>query len=127
MVNRLVRVSEASLIRELEILTRGDFDKDDLQALTNARMKAIQQFELLEGRATSRDLGAEQLLDAVALAFQAVIGLVVERAGQELADALSEMFVHSLREAREQAQQLALTPPPEGVEYGEVIAEQESS
>ena len=73
-VNRLVKVSEASLIRELEVLAAGGFSAEDLQALTNARMKAIQQFELLDGRATDgRDLliDDQRLLHAVSIALAA--------------------------------------------------------
>jgi hypothetical protein len=117
MTKRLAHVSEAGLVRELEVLTAGGFSKEDLQALTNARQKAIQQFELLEGRATTRtDYGQEQLLEGVALAFQGVLTLIGERAielirkggADALQDAVSAMFADALRNVREQEKTLAL-------------------
>jgi hypothetical protein len=114
MVNRLIRVSEAALLRELEILTRGEFTRDDLQALTNARMKAIQQFELLEGRASSRiDFGQEQILEAVSYAFQKILEIIPG----ELRDMVSGAFADELRKAREESTALALEAPVEDAEF----------
>lgn len=109
-LNRLIKTSEAAAIRELEILTSrsvGEFGRDDLQAVTNARMKAVQQFELLEGRATSRPEHAvefEQLILGVAAAFRAAVELVPEVARA----AVEEAFAIGLRNVRE-LDTLALT------------------
>jgi hypothetical protein len=117
MVNRLVKVSEAALIRELELLAAGGFSTHDLQALSNTRMRAIQQFELLEGRATSRmDIGQEQLLQGVALAFRRALELVAE----DVREQVTARFAAELRDVREEVQRLALEPPPEDAEFTSV-------
>lgn len=94
-VTRLLRTTEVALARELEILIAGGFTRDDLQALTNSRMKAIQQFELLEGRVTDRqDYGMESILIGVAAAIQ--------RALELLPDALRPMMQEAIaRELRD--------------------------
>lgn len=122
--DRLGKLSEAALMRELQILAEGGFSTDDLQALTNARMKAIQQLELLEGRATSRvDYGMEQMLAGVALAFRAILPLITARVGQEFADEITALFADKLREAREETERLVLEPPIEDAEYEPIDGE----
>jgi hypothetical protein len=119
-LNRVIRVSEAAATRELELLARGGFDNEDLQALTNARHKAIQQFELLEGRATSR---AESLMDADTLiagalaAFQIALDLV----DPSVRDAVKERFAHELYQVREQG---ILALEAGDVEDGEIVEEE---
>jgi hypothetical protein len=120
----VIKVSEAAATRELELLAKGGFDREDLQALTNARQKAIQQFELLEGRATARTdslVDADSLLAAVGTAFQAVLELV----GPDLRDAVSKRFSHELRQAREQS--LAALEAGDDVVDGEIIDEDEEA
>lgn len=96
-VTRLLRTTEVALARELEILVAGGFTKDDLQALTNSRMKAIQQFELLEGRVTDRqDYGLENVLAGVVLAFQKVL----ELAHEEQRQLFQETFARELRDVQ---------------------------
>jgi hypothetical protein len=99
LTDRVGKVSEAALTRELQILLTAEPSINDLQALTNARMKAIQQLELLEGRATSTmDWGHEQILHGVALAFRATMELVSD----ELRQQLTTRFSDALCEVREQ-------------------------
>lgn len=94
-VGRLAKVSEGSLIRELELLAAGGFTREDLQALTNARMKAIQQFELLDGRPTGRrDVLIEHQLNAVFMAFTRTLAVIPV----ELHDRVTELFSTQLRE-----------------------------
>lgn len=101
-LNKLGKISVAALIRELQILTSGEFATSDLQAITNARQKAIQQLELLEGRATTRvDYGMEQMLGGVAIAFRAILPTIAERVSQAFADEITGLFAAKLREARD--------------------------
>lgn len=97
---RLAKVGEAGLVRELEVLAGGGFDREDLQALTNARMKAIQQFELLEGRATSRSDGLENehLLGLVVEAINRAMIMIPEAARE----AFTAVFATELRELRDE-------------------------
>jgi hypothetical protein len=113
--DRLGKLSEAAVIRELEIIVSGGFTTADLQMLTNARQKAIQQLELLEGRATSRmDWGQEQILHGVALAFRATMELVAD----EMREQLTAAFADKLREVREQTMsQLELEQPAVDAEF----------
>lgn len=107
-VTRLLRTTEVALARELEILVAGGLTKEDLQAVTNSRMKAIQQFELLEGRVTDRqDYGMESILIGVAAAIQ--------RALELLPDALRPMMQEAIaRELRDvQTKGMAELPAPE--------------
>ena len=94
-ITRLLKTTEIALARELEILVAGGLTKEDLQAVTNSRMKAIQQFELLEGRVTDRqDYGLENMLAGVAIAFQKVL----ELAHEEQRQILRETFARELRD-----------------------------
>jgi len=114
-ITRLLKTTEVALARELEILVAGGFTREDLQALTNSRMKAIQQFELLEGRVTDRqDFGMESILAGVAVAFQMVLAILPE-AMQAIAQ---ETFARGLRDIQEKG--IAAMPAiPEHVEEGE--------
>lgn len=121
LVARLGKVARVAAVRELELLAAGGFERSDLRSVSDARMKAIQQFELLEGRATSRmDYGQEQLLQGVALAFQTILPLIAEKAGQGFADEITARYAAALREARErvdavegEAEELDELPPGE--------------
>lgn len=120
-INRLVRLSEGALLREMEIIAKGDFSTDDLQALTNARMKAIQQLELLEGRATSRmDVGQERLIEQVVVAFRTALEVVPDA----LRDAVSQAFAGELR--RQQELGPGTDDPVETIETGEVVEEDDA-
>lgn len=115
---RLLKTTEIALARELEILAAGGFTKDDLQALTNSRMKAIQQFELLEGRVTDRqDYGLENVLTGVALAFQKVL----ELAHEEQRQLFQETFARELRDVQTQGMIELEAGEEEVVEDGEIV------
>jgi transposase-like protein len=89
-VTRLLRTTELALSRELEVLLAGDFTREDLQALTNSRMKAIQQFELLEGRVTTRqDYGLDSILVGVGVAIQRGLEVLPEALRQMTQDAIA--------------------------------------
>jgi hypothetical protein len=98
--DRLGKLSEAALLRELELIAGGGFQPSDLQMITNSRMKAIQQGELLAGQPTSRvvvEAQQAEVLAGVATAIQGVLPLIVELAGQEAADRVSEEIARQLR------------------------------
>jgi len=110
---RLLRLSELSLARELEILVAGNFTREDLQAITNARMKAIQQFELLEGRFTERqDFGMEAILVGVAAAIQRAIELLPDA----LQSMMQEAIALELRHVQEHGAQMLDAGPLDVVE-----------
>lgn len=120
-VTRLLKTTEVALARELELLVAGGFTREDLQALTNSRMKAIQQFELLEGRVTDRqDFGADQWLAGVAIA----IGRAIERLPDALRPMMEEAIASELRHVQENgAHMLDAGPVDEGeAEDGEFEA-----
>lgn len=99
--DRLGKLSEAALIRELELIAAGRFAPQDLQQVTNSRMKAIQQNELLAGQPTSRvvvEAQQAEILNGVALALQGVLPLIVELAGQEAADQVAVELASQLRQ-----------------------------
>ncbi len=97
-ITRLLRTTEVALARELEILVAGGFTREDLQAITNSRMKAIQQFELLEGRVTDRqDYGAEAWLAGVNAAIHTGLEVLPDAMAQLARDAIA----NALREVQE--------------------------
>lgn len=106
-ITRLLKTTEVALARELEILVAGGFTREDLQALTNSRMKAIQQFELLEGRVTERqDFGTEAWLGGVAAAIQIGLEVLPDAMAQLARDAIAV----GLREVQEKG--MAALPRP---------------
>jgi transposase-like protein len=97
-VTRLLRTTEVALARELELLVAGGFTREDLQAITNSRMKAIQQFELLEGRFTERqDFGADAWLAGVNAAIHTGLEVLPAAMAQLARDAIA----NALREVQE--------------------------
>jgi transposase-like protein len=100
-INRLARVSELALARELEVLIAGGFSREDVRALVDSRDKAIRALELLEGRATSRpERGFEQLIEGTLhalretfamLAAAGVAEALLEEARTHLATTLREL------------------------------------
>jgi hypothetical protein len=122
-VTRLVKLSEAATVRELELVAGGGFTREDLQAVTNSRMKAIQQLELLEGRATSRN---ETLIDADFLisGAAAALRIALELVPSDLRQAITERFAHELYQVREEG--LAALEAGD-VEDGEILEETEEA
>jgi hypothetical protein len=98
-ITRVIRVTELSLARELEMLAAGNFTSEDLQALTNSRHKAIQQLELLEGRATTRDdHSLETFVPQVAAAFQSA----VRQLPSSSRETVTVAFAEALRRVQDQ-------------------------
>jgi hypothetical protein len=115
-VTRLLKTTEVALARELELLVAGGFTREDLQALTNSRMKAIQQFELLEGRVTDRqDLGADQWLAGVNAAIQIGLEVLPTAMAQVARDAIA----NALREIQEKGPPALPAPLDDEAEDGE--------
>lgn len=99
LVSRLAKVSEAALIRQLEVLAAGGFEPRDIAGLSQAAWRAIQHLELLQGRATSRiDVGHEldYMRNGVAVAMREILALVAERTGEEFAEELTNLLADKL-------------------------------
>jgi hypothetical protein len=111
-LNRLIKVADGALVREMELLAKGEFTRDDLQALTNARQKAIQQIELLEGRATSRVETNEEIQFAVA-AMVSCFNRAMERAlelgvSERIEDEIRSRFAFEIRMVEDRREEIML-------------------
>jgi hypothetical protein len=112
-IDDLIKISRALLVREGQIIAAGGFDKDDLQAVSGARFKAIQQLELLEGRATQRSevVGMDKVLGGVAIAFAHMLDVLVAAGmAEQLRTLAQSTFAEQLRAVETEAATYELPP-----------------
>src|SRR5262249_46622599 len=98
-IERLLKISDQAQRRELELLQRGGLPAQDRGAVRDTRRRAMEQVELLEGRATSRVDRQQQFalwVDRLLVVFQQALEDV--EMPPELEERFRERFAFGARQ-----------------------------
>lgn len=120
--SELHTVAQLLVLRCRQVLQRNEFGPDQLQGLSTLLRESVRTMELLGGRPTARvavEHEINEMLQGVAVAFQAILPMIVEAAGEEAADRVRLEFAQQLRLAKEQVEQ-GFTADVLELEAGEV-------